>query len=293
MQLTTIEIMGGLGNQLFQIFTLISYSITNKSPFYFSKNSIQQGERKKTYWDTIFLKNLEPFVKSSPNIQDRILPEQGFHFQTLPFYDEGHIRLFGYFQSFKYFQHQQNNILRLLNFSECRENVRSKHLMTFENKIALHFRIGDYIKLPNNYPIMSLNYYIEALTQFLKDTNSQKTYPHQVLFFCEKTDQTYIETHFIIPLKESEYLKDKFTFQCIDHELSDWEQMLTMSLCKYFIIANSTFSWWGAYLSECTKSSDVKPSENYVYYPSTWFGPAMSYNNVLDLFPPHWKKINI
>ena len=51
----TIEIMGGLGNQLFQIFTLISYSIKNKKPFFIENKPITCGERKKYYWDTPLL----------------------------------------------------------------------------------------------------------------------------------------------------------------------------------------------------------------------------------------------
>ena len=326
MQYTTAEIMGGLGNQLFQIFAILAYSLKNKSLFYFSNNPIHHGQRKKTYWDTALLQNLKPFVKAPPkNNEPRILPELGFHYHALPFYDEGHIRLFGYFQSFKYFQEEQEKIYRLLNIQECQEKIREKTATSaanaanaYNNTIALHFRVGDYKNLPNHHPIMSLAYYTKALTQFLKDTHPDPhTDPHPILYFCEKADQDYVETKFITPLKENPEFKDKFTFQCIDHDLSDWEQMMTMSLCKYFIIANSTFSWWGAYFGGSIKSSIQKATNNnnndndndnnndnnndndnnnekhYVYYPSTWFGTAMGYKNMSDFFPPNWHKINV
>ena len=308
MQLTTAEIMGGLGNQLFQIFALLAYSLKNRSLFYFSTNPIHHGERKKTYWDTALLQNLKPFVKAPPaNNQPRILPEQGFHFQTFPFYDEGHIHLFGYFQSFKYFQDQQEKIFRLLNIQECQEKIRtntSASSTTYNNNtIAVHFRVGDYKNLPNHHPIMSLAYYTKALRQFMEDTKDSPTYTiYPILYFCEKDDQDYVETNFITPLKENPKFKYKFSFECIDHNLSDWEQMMTMSLCKYFIIANSTFSWWGAYFGGNIKSSlqnetndtneTLDKSKHYVYYPSTWFGAAMGYKNMSDFFPPHWHKIN-
>jgi hypothetical protein len=61
--------------------------------------------------------------------------------------------------------------------------------------------------------------------------------------------------------------------------------MLIMSHCKHNIIANSTFSWWGAYFNQ--------HKENKVYYPSLWFGPELAFKKTYDLFPPEWNKIKI
>ena len=71
----------------------------------------------------------------------------------------------------------------------------------------------------------------------------------------------------------------------VSHELQDWEQMLQMSLCHHNIIANSTFSWWGAYFNS---SFDDK----IVCYPKKWFGRALSQHNLKDLCPKKWVKIN-
>jgi hypothetical protein len=59
--------------------------------------------------------------------------------------------------------------------------------------------------------------------------------------------------------------------------------MLLMSVCDHNIIANSTFSWWGAYLNQ-------NPSK-IVCYPGTWFGPALKHDT-RDLFPTDWVKMN-
>ena len=64
-----------------------------------------------------------------------------------------------------------------------------------------------------------------------------------------------------------------------DPELEDWEQLILMSLCRYNIIANSTFSWWGAYLNTNRKKK--------VVYPLTWFGPRIKHG-LQDLFPLDW-----
>ena len=298
MQYTTVEIMGGLGNQLFQIFALLAYCLQHKLPFYFPTEPIQHGHRKQTYWYTPLLQSLQPFVKAPPTATPPILlHEQGFHYQPIPLYAHAKpMKLFGYFQSYKYFQDHQAQIYKLIRLQQTQDLIKAKTPYNYTNLIAVHFRVGDYVNLPQCHPLMSLDYYIKALDRFLKDhspalcetleqaNNNDTICTWNILYFCEKNDQTYVETKFIQPLQAHPPFQGKFTFQCIDHTLADWEQVIVMSLCRHHIIANSTFSWWGAYLGG---------KSPHVYYPSTWFGPGMGNKNMADLFPPHWRKINI
>jgi hypothetical protein len=286
MQFTTTEIMGGLGNQLFQIFNLLAYSLRYKLPFYFSTEPIQAGHRKQTYWHTALLKSLKPFVKipedwrASP---PTILQEHGFHYHPLQFYEQPHVKLFGYFQSYKYFQDQESNIFKLIQLNKTQESIKEQTQYKYDQTIAVHFRVGDYVNLTKYHPLMPLEYYTEALIQFLRDQQEEARACYTILYFCEKADQTYVETHLVHKLEANPLFKDKFVFQCIDHMLADWEQLIVMSLCKNHIIANSTFSWWGAYLGQSNK----------VYYPVTWFGPGQGYKYTGDLFPPNWQQINV
>ena len=77
----------------------------------------------------------------------------------------------------------------------------------------------------------------------------------------------------------TENLKD-IVFISINTEIIDYEQLLLMSLCKHNIIANSSFSWWGAYFNT--------NAEKNVYYPNKWINSSISMN---DLFPSNWNEI--
>jgi hypothetical protein len=316
---TTTEIMGGLGNQLFQIFNLLAYSFRHKTRFYFSPEPITHGQRKTTYWNTSFLNSLQPFVKQEITMQKFIYSETNFHYQEIPTPPSvlnNTLKLFGYFQSYKYFQDQQELIYRFIRLRESQSLMREKtqHIYAYANTTALHFRVGDYKNLPNHHPLMTLEYYTAALIQLLQDTKETDQQAKTILYFCEEADQAYIQEKLLHPLKQNPLFQNKFTFQCIDHNLSDWEQLIVMSLCRHHIIANSTFSWWGAYLGlgENPPTTPLTPQASpphlsqsdasaqggsgacpQVYYPTTWFGSAMGNKNMTDLFPSHWHRINI
>ncbi len=267
----TINIMGGLGNQLFQVFTLISYSLTNRKPFYFEYLSHSQRVDRPFYWDN-FLKSLKHFILTTYN--NRInFNEANFHYSPIPLINEP-FKLIGYYQSYKYFHSNKDQIERLIKLKEQQNNYVGYY--NFSNTVSLHFRIGDYINLQQHHPIMPIDYYKNALESLISKTNKNDW---NVLYFCEEKDINMV-------LENINKLKTSFpelTFTKIDPKYVDWEQMLIMSLCQHNIIANSTFSWWGAYFNNNENKN--------VFYPSKWFGPAQGNKNTNDLFPPEWTKI--
>lgn len=285
----TIGLMGGLGNQLFQLFTLISYSIESKKPFYIEDKPITCGDRKKYYWNTRLLQNLKEFIQ--PPLENNMLcQEPFFHYEAIPrLIDPSmkiHAKLEGYFQSYKYFEKHKNIILRMIQLKQTQHYVKEKvapylPTNTFEQVVSLHFRVGDYVKLQDYHPLISVKYYEKALEQFLIDTDMIIKKKMFILYFCEENDLAYVN-------EKINYLKQNAKFQSltfikVPSHLDDWEQMILMSLCQHHIIANSTFSWWGAYLRE--------RDHGLVYYPSTWFGPAIVDKKMDDLFLDGWKKI--
>jgi len=279
--------MGGLGNQLFQIFTVISYAIKYKHMFKFISAEELGGDgctKRKTYWKT-FLFKLSGFLMDQYPHFDIVWNEQGFPFKELPqdilSYNNLTIIVRGYFQSYKYFQENFDVICRILNIAEKRldileEVVDKFHSAQFlEKSISMHFRLGDYKNLPDYHPIMSSEYYKKSLQYIV----NQLDYTPNVLYFCEDEDlESVNET---IQLLKSEF--PTIEFERATNTLDDWQQMLLMSCCNHNIIANSSFSWWGAYFN-------VNPAK-IVCYPSVWFGPKMSDVDVSDLFPDEWINI--
>ena len=270
-----IKLMGGLGNQLFQIFTLISLSLDNNIDFkiFEYKDDIV---KRNTYWDTIF-KNI--YDKTFKSISGSIYQynEQNFHYTPFPKIKDTtkDYNLSGYFQSHKYFQDNLDKILDLLKWNIIKKPYENKY--DYKNTVSLHFRIGDYINLQTYHPILSIDYYINTLDKLIVDTNKNDW---NILYFYEKSDKDTVNKN----IEKLKNLYPNLNFIEIDHNLDDWEQMICMTYCSHNIIANSTFSWWGAYLNN---------NDNHVYYPDIWFGSSMKNKDLKDLFLDNWNEVAV
>jgi hypothetical protein len=283
----TCKLQGGLGNQLFQIYTTIAYAIQTNQKFIFLnvyelKSSVTD---RYTYWNN-FLKSLIPFLMD-PGLINKdnlvIIREKGFTYDVLPLPLPLHISdkkikvLNGYFQSFKYFNNYFQTINRLLKIDDIKVELTNKYrkLINDELPTSMHFRLGDYKKLPDHYVILLVDYYRAAL-KYLLLTNPVTN----ILYFCEEQDLEDVEL--TIGILKAEF--PTIVFLRADPELEDWEQLILMSLCRNNIIANSTFSWWGAYLNTYRQKK--------VIYPATWFGSKLQKtHDTKDLFPADWIKI--
>ena len=278
----TCNLMGGLGNQLFQIFTTISHAINIKTRFAFidvEKLGGGQTIVRPTYWDN-FLINLKPFTsKSFP--QMLLVKEAGFRYNDLNLYkhkSQGqNICLFGYFQSYKYFSENFYKICKMIDIEQIKKTVISKSGFTqdvLNDTISLHFRLGDYKKIQHYHPIMTYEYYKNSLT-FFKIREKLKS---NILYFCEEEDLEDVNE--TITKLKSDF--PTLNFIRASNDLSDWEQMILMSSCRDNIIANSSVSWWAAHFN-------MNPYK-IVCYPATWFGEVAGHDT-RDLCPMDWNKI--
>jgi len=297
-KIITCNIMGGLGNQLFQIATTITYAIRNKCVFVFPY-SIEVFKNRLSYWHS-FLSSLRSFTTENlkfgrTNTDLNYLPkylERGFSFTPIPTFDRS-VFLQGYFQSYLYFEKEKDAFFQYIRLREQQEKIRAFYSDYFpENTItiSMHFRIGDYRFLPEYHPILPFVYYQRALDLLLRkisDSSSEK--PIRILYFCEKEDHGFVLQNILESLV---YDTERISLVHVEDVMEDWQQLLMMSLCDHHIIANSTFSWWGAYFHSSASIEDVQPKPM-ILYPSLWFGPALKDKVVSDLFPKDWIQITV
>lgn len=277
----TCNLMGGLGNQIFQIFATISYAIKSRNKFKFlNVSTLGTGSTtiRNTFWNSFF-NRLKPFLYDNIPQPIHVIREKDFTFNELPIYEMigNDCLIYGYFQSYKYFQENYEMICRIIGLQKMKEELIQKLNLNDEylkKCVSIHFRLGDYKKLQQIYQLATYDYYINSLRFIQNKTNETFT----VLYFCEDDDiDDVLET--INKLKEE--ISD-YKFIRGENTLEDWEQMLFMSCCHHNIIANSSFSWWAAYFNSFI--------DKIVCYPSIWFG-EIAKNNTKDLCPPEWNKI--
>ena len=167
------------------------------------------------------------------------------------------VSLWGFFQTEKYFKHIEDDIRKDLTFKDEIVSPCKELRETVDNPIALHIRRGDFIINSGNHPPLGLDYYEKALKEFDDERN--------VIIFSDDTkwckEQKLFESDRFIVAEDN----DQFHDLCL------------MSMCDDFIIANSTFSWWGAWLGNIGK----------VIAPKKWFGENLNHDTK-DLYCEGW-----
>ena len=284
---------GGLGNQLFQIFTALAYGInTGRRVIFPHSDILTVGRPRPTYWETL-LQSLKMMTTANPKLemtnhdltQFLHYNEPGFHYTFLPLLTGNSVMLQGYYQSPMYFENNKDTLFRMIRLEQQQAAIKEKysHYLTSSETnttlvVSMHFRLGDYKYIQHCHPVMPLQYYRKALESIVMPLDFGTMV--KVLYFCEEEDNAIVKGI----IEQLSVTFPTIMFVKADDKIPDWEQMLLMSCCPVNIIANSTFSWWSAYFN-------THP-DKCVYYPSRWFGPAMKHN-VANLFPETWQKIEI
>ena len=257
--------LGRLGNQMFQYASLrgiaanrgFNFCIPPENCFGLSDSNVKNST---TNIHTAF--DLTRYPQDILN--DNIANEVGFHFDEKLFNTcEDNVTLYGYFQSEKYFKHVEGEIRSDFRFNDdvvdiCTEFI--EEIVRSDNVISLHVRRGDYLNLQSYHPTPPMAYYEKALEEF----------PNvPVIIFSDDIEWCVTQ-----PLFEP----DRFFIS--QANLPEYDMCL-MSKCSHHIIANSSFSWWGAWLADSAN----------VIAPKVWFGPSLIGHNTNDLYLSNWRVL--
>ncbi len=263
------KLQGGLANQIFQWAYGKFLSDKYNTPLYLDVDSYksQFGVTKRSFSLNCF-----------PNLKYNIMPDErnislwstennktkiyqlndDFNYKELLCDESSHYFLNGYWQCEKYFKQIESDIKKELRPSD--EDLVKLSKIIPDNSVSIHIRRTDYVTSNGYHPVQTIDYYKKALS-LIGDCKN-------IVVFSDD-----------IP-----WCKENLTFDNIIfiEGNKDYEDLWLMSLCEHNIIANSSFSWWGAWLNENKNKKVVAPLN--------WFG-QQSNTNQSDIVPESWIKI--
>jgi hypothetical protein len=260
--------LGQLGNQMFQYAALRGISANKGYPWCIPnhKEVVVDGLGNKLKIELFDCFNLYNLTGNNIFVLDQgyapVVQEKFFHFDEELFnLCPNDVSLLGYFQSEKWFKNIESQIKDDFSFKNeiiepCEEMIKQ-----LSNPISLHIRRGDFLKNSQNHFNLEIDYYEKALSSFEQD--------REVIIFSDDPEWCKLQEIFS---------NDRFM---VSESSNSYVDLCLMTLCSDHIIANSSFSWWGAWLSQSKK----------VIAPKNWFGPNLNHNNTKDLYCENWEII--
>lgn len=287
-----VKLMGGLGNQMFQYACAKRIAEVNSVPL---KLDISDFSRKSERPYALFHLNISGEIASIADIQRfkrasfirkclhltrvastphrayRVIRERFFHFDQsiLLLSDDAYLE--GYWQSERYFSDIKDTIRAEFSFKHQpdSENKRTAGEIIDNNSVSLHVRRGDYIsdpKVNQIHGICTMDYYHRAVERILDSVQR----PH---FFVFSDDPEWVRNDF--------RLNHRVTYVTHNSGERSFEDLRLMSLCRHNIIANSSFSWWAAWLNS--------NPDKLVVAPRRWFNRDDI--DTEDLIPDTWIRL--
>lgn len=283
-----INLKGGLGNQMFQYACGRSLALKNKDSLKLEIAGLERANQIGDIYRSFGLGafTIEKNIASVEEVQRFKYPygivSKGWRFinakilkRTYIVYEpqvlnwKGDIFLDGYFQSPRYFDHIRDTLLVDFTLVDPLSPAGATFAaqMRETNSVSIHVRRGDYIKNPRvlaEFGVCSLAYYKEAIAK-IKATHQNPT------FFIFSDDIAWVRENLAIGT-DAVFVKDP--------TITDYQELVLMGHCKHNIIANSSFSWWGAWLNQ--------NHDKMVIAPTPWFESSAFDKN---LIPSTWIQL--
>jgi hypothetical protein len=255
------RLQGRTGNMMFQLAHSYAKALEYNRQFIAPFQDSSSGLLEKNLF-----RKLDFNIRKSEGLDDADFITGTFAYSDLPPSNNKPTVFVGWFQSEKYFGKYKEAIKDL--YSPPKEFIE-KALNDFpflNNSVvaALNVRRGDYLTQPDRHPVVTVEYIEEA-------------YKH-----LPSHDYIIVMSDDIAWCKENIKLPNMVIIENNNHRYWDQEGIWLLSLCDHFIISNSSFSWWGAWLS--------RTEDKVVIAPDTWFGPGLQ-EDTKDIYCDDWIKI--
>lgn len=256
----TTNLMGGLGNQMFQIAHAYAQSKKHNVDLFFKSKSDThlQGFDASKYVNNVYKK-----LSFNNDIKVDTIIHSEWKFNSILVNPNYSTEFRGYYQSSKNFYGYDDEIIEIF---YPNENYLDKIKKIFpsiseENNVIIHIRRGDYLKFKEIHPSIDISYIKKCLSEI------------------ENYNKIFIVTD------DKNWVKSNLDFECtIVEGLDDYEEMWLITQFPNVIMSNSTFSWWGSFLNKIPNKK--------IFVPSLWFGPKGE-KHIEDLYEKDWIKINV
>tara|TARA_B100001939_G_C16942753_1_gene618958 strand:+ start:467 stop:1309 length:843 start_codon:yes stop_codon:yes gene_type:complete len=265
---------GRLGNQMFQYAALRGIAEQNGYNWVIPKPD-SYGDSNYGLFDCFEMSTVTE--KNFGYVNGQSVQTGCFHFHEEFFNGcPDNINLHDYFQTEKYFENILDIIKKDYTFKKEIVEPCLEVIEDLNNPIFIHVRRGDYLNQPDNHPTCPRSYYEKSLELFDKESS--------VLVFSDDLEwcrENFTDDRFLISTENPIYNHTSDTNNGRVKSFIPYYDLCMMSMCVGGIIANSSMSWWGAWLIE----NPTQP----IVAPSPWFGKNYSYFNMNDLIPDRWR----
>lgn len=245
--MVTTRFIGRLGNSMFQLAACIGYA---------KKYGYQWAGPSNPRESCIY--NVFPHIPQT-HAQPNSYPKRDgydasqYNYTEIPNVGDN-VLLAGFWQSEKYFENAKDEVRKVFKLD-----------IKPVDAVSIHVRRGDYVKYAGSFPPITLTY--------IKDALYKIGYENVIVL---SDDIQWCKDN--LPIHFSQF---KYTFS----EGGEFQDLSLMASCSHHIIANSSFSWWGAWLGHNPDKIIVCPSY------TSWYGPENSVKNPIDLIPSGWHQI--
>jgi hypothetical protein len=269
-KIVSVSIKGGLGNQLFQMASGFAHARRHKAAFQVLRHK-REPDRRPLYWNSVLGRWEHTLVDSLPSLPNWCEPSST-EYVSLP---SPNVFLDAYLQTSKYFQPYEAELRYLMRASkEALLFVRNKYADLLKNRdriVVVHARRTDYCTPEWNrlfHGPLTTGYYKRALEHM------STLVKNPIFLLCSDDNMYWIEQLSQLPQLQTN------PFVLLDE--TDVNTLALFQQFQHFVLANSTFSWWGAWLANA----------KHVCAPNKWVGPACK-QRYDDIYEPHWIRIEV